>query len=202
MAFHTKKGEEMKVKCLSAVLFMILFIIISPIHAAEQMPSTQSQDYIIGPGDVLDISVWKNEALTKTVKVLPDGKIHFPLINEVTVGGKTLEMLQKELTEKINKYEPNPELSVMVNTVNSLLIYVIGKVNTPGRFELNTNVNVLQALAIAGGLNPFAKRSKIKIFRETNGKTHILPFDYDDVTDGEKLEQNIKLKRGDVVVVP
>jgi polysaccharide export outer membrane protein len=181
---------------------MILFIFIPQIQAADQIPPAASQDYIIGPGDVLDISVWNNEALTKTMTVLPDGKIYYPLIGEVTAGGKTLAMLQKELKEKINKYEPNPELSVMVGKVNSLLIYVIGKVNAPGKFELNTNINVLQALAMAGGLNTFAKRSKIKIFRETNGKTHILHFDYDDVTDGEKPEQNIKLKRGDVVVVP
>jgi polysaccharide export outer membrane protein len=90
----------------------------------------------------------------------------------------------------------------MVGQVNSMLIYVIGKVNHPGRFVLNTNVNVLQALATAGGLNSFAKRNKIKIFRETNGETHIFPFEYDSVTEGENLEQNVMLERGDVVVVP
>ena len=83
-----------------------------------------------------------------------------------------------------------------------LLIYVIGRVNTPGRFELNTNINVLQALTMAGGLNAFAKKNKIRIFREIDGKTHIFPFEYDDVTKGKNLEQNIQLKRGDVVFVP
>jgi polysaccharide export outer membrane protein len=192
----------MKLKHLSAMLMCCILITASHLWAADQMPSRTTQDYIIGPGDVLDISVWNNEALTKTITVLPDGKIHYPLIGEVAAGGRTLAALQKELKDKIKKYVPNPELSVMVNKVNSLLIYVIGKVNSPGRFELNANVNVLQALAIAGGLNPFAKRGKIKIFRETNGKSRILPFDYDDVTDGEHLEQNIMLERGDVVVVP
>jgi polysaccharide export outer membrane protein len=195
-------GGKMKLKHLSAMLMCCILITASHLWAADQMPSRTTQDYIIGPGDVLDISVWNNEALTKTITVLPDGKIHYPLIGEVAAGGRTLAALQKELKDKIKKYVPNPELSVMVNKVNSLLIYVIGKVNSPGRFELNANVNVLQALAIAGGLNPFAKRGKIKIFRETNGKTRILPFDYDDVTDGEHLEQNIMLERGDVVVVP
>ena len=92
------------------------------------MPSAASRGYIIGPGYVLDISVWNNEALTKSLTVLPDGKIHYPLIGEVTAGGKTLAVLQKELKDKIKAFVHNPELSVMVNKVNSLLIYVIGKV--------------------------------------------------------------------------
>ncbi|UCF94521.1 MAG: SLBB domain-containing protein, partial [Desulfobacterales bacterium] len=93
-------------------------------------------------------------------------------------------------------------LSVVVHQVNSMLIYVIGRVNNPGRFVLNADVNVLQALAMAGGLNPFAKRGSIKIFREAGGGTKVFGFDYDDVAKGEKLEQNIRLKRGDVIVVP
>lgn len=187
------------------LLFLtVIFVMASPAHAAKKAGAQASPvgDYVIGPGDVLAISVWNNEALTKSVTVLPDGKIHFPLVNEVTVGGRTLAALEKELKTKLNPFVPNPELSVMVSQVNSLLIYVIGKVNKPGRFVLNTNVDVLQALATAGGLNTFAKRSKIKIFRKAGGKTLIFPFDYDDVTDGEHLEQNIMLKRGDVVVVP
>jgi polysaccharide export outer membrane protein len=185
-------------------LFIVMLIMVFPIHAAQQANTTATpmEDYTMGPGDVLNISVWNNEALTKTVTVLPDGKIHFPLINEVKVGGKTLAALEKELKAKLHPFVPDPEISVMVNQVNSLLIYVIGKVNHPDRFVLNTNVDVLQALATAGGLNAFAKRSKIKIFRKINGKTLIFPFDYDDVTDGEHLEQNRRLERGDVVVVP
>jgi polysaccharide export outer membrane protein len=186
------------------VCLTMVFVMVLPVRAAEKAmtPAAPMGDYVMGPGDVLNISVWNNEALTKTVTVLPDGKIHFPLINEVVVGGKTLAALEKELKAKLHPFVPDPEISVMVNQVNSLLIYVIGKVNHPGRFELNTNVNVLQALAMAGGLNTFAKRSKIKIFREFRGHTLIFPFDYDDVTDGEHLEQNRQLERGDVVVVP
>ena len=183
---------------------MIALITTSPLWAGEQVGEMKSPvgDYVIGTGDVLFISVWNNEALTKSLTVLPDGKIHFPLIGEVVAGGKTLAALEKELKTKLHAFVPDPELSVMVGQVNSMLIYVIGKVNHPGRFVLNTNVNVLQALATAGGLNSFAKRNKIKIFRETNGKTHILSFEYDNVTEGENLEQNVMLERGDVVVVP
>lgn len=184
------------------ILLLVMLIGISPIQAEDQPPESATRDYIIGPGDVLDISVWNNDALTKSVTVLPDGKIHYPLIGEVDVGGKTLAVLEKELEDKINAFEPNPELSVMVSQVNSLVIYIIGKVNSPGRFALNTNINVLQALAVAGGLNTFAKKNKIKIYRESKGKTDIFPFDYDEVMDGEKLEQNIKLERGDIIVIP
>jgi len=192
----------MKQKYFITVLFILMLINITPIQAADQMPEMATKDYVIGPGDVLDVSVWNNAELTRTVTVLPDGKIHYPLIGEVMVAGKALAVVEKELKDMIDPFVPNPELSVMVQEVRSMLIYVIGKVNTPGRFELNRNIDVLQALTMAGGLNAFAKRNKIKIFRKAKGKTEIFHFEYDDVTDGEKLEQNIMLDRGDVVVVP
>ena len=159
-------------------------------------------DYILGPGDLLDIAVWKDETLTKSVIVLPDGKISFPLIGEIKAAGRTVPQLKQEITKKISPYAPDPTISIEVRQVNSMLIYVIGRVNTPGRFSLNTNVNVLQALTMAGGVNPFAKRDKIKIFRQEGGKTTIFRFKYDEVVEGTELEQNIILKKGDVVVVP
>jgi polysaccharide export outer membrane protein len=182
---------------------LVLFLLCSLTSAAAQeSPVIPTDEYIIGAGDVLDISVWKDEALTKLVAVLPDGKISFPLIGEVTAGGKTLGQLKKELENKLTRFVPDVNLSVVVTQINSMIVYVVGRVNKPGMFALNTNVNVLQALAMAGGLNPFAKRGKIKIFREAATGTQIYPFDYDDVTKGEALQQNIRLKRGDVVVVP
>ena len=165
-------------------------------------PAETPGGYIIGPGDLLDILVWKDETLTRVVYVLPDGRISFPLIGEVTAAGKTIYQVKKELEGKLGRYVPDAIISVDVKQVNSFLIYVLGRVNTPGRFVLNTNVNVLQALAIAGGLHPFAKKGKIKIFRHEGEKTSIFKFDYDDVSDGDHLEQNIQLKRGDVIVVP
>jgi polysaccharide export outer membrane protein len=194
----------MKRKYFTVVLLIGMFIITLPLQAADQPQVVTSpiSDYTIGPGDVLEISVWNNEALTRAVTVLPDGKIHFPLIGEMVVGGKTLAALEKELKTKLHPFVPDPELSVMVGQVNSMLIYVIGKVNNPGRFALNTNLNVLQVLATAGGLNAFAKRNKIKIFREVYGKPIIYSFEYDRVTEGENLEQNILLERGDIIVIP
>lgn len=180
-------------------LFMVLILLVlsPPLWADEE-----GGDYLIGPGDILDISVWKDETLTKSVVVLPDSRISFPLIGEVMAGGKTIAQLKKEIEGKLAPYVPDITLSLEVRQVNSMLIYVIGRVNNPGRFVLNINVNILQALSIAGGLTPFAKRDKIKIFRQEGDKTHIFNFQYDGVVEGKQLEQNIMLKRGDVVVVP
>jgi polysaccharide export outer membrane protein len=170
---------------------------------ASGSPETAVQaDYLVGPGDLLDIGVWKDEALTRKVVVLPDGKIAFPLVGQIQAGGRSVADITKELEQKLSRFVPNVELSVAVNQVKSMIIYVIGRVTKPGHFELTTDVNVLQALAMAGGLNPFAKRGDIKIFRETGGATKVFTFDYDSASSGEDISKNIKLKRGDLIVVP
>ena len=161
-----------------------------------------AEDYRIGPGDELDITVWKNEDLTKMVTVLPDGRISFPLIGQLTAAGKTVEQLSAALRQRLSRYVPDVELSVIVAKVNSIFIYVIGRVNNPGRFELNTNVSAMQALAMAGGLNPFAKRGKIKIFRHNLAAPGYFTFNYDDVAKGVDQSHDIWLKRGDLIVVP
>ena len=171
-----------------------------------QMPDIQSEkpgeSYIIGPGDVLDIALWRDDALIRQVVVLSDGNISFPLIGEVPAAGKTIAELKKDIADKLIDYVPDPVISIEVKQSNSMIIYVIGRVNTPNRFTVNANVTVLQGLSLAGGLNPFAKRNKIKIFRQEGDKTRIFLFKYDEVVGGEKLDQNIPLKRGDVIVVP
>lgn len=182
-------------------VFLVLLVAAVPSQAADEK-AVPGIDYRIGPGDLLEIYVWKDEALTKSVMVLPDGKISFPLIGAFKAEGKTVNELKEEMAEKITQYVNEPILSVDVRQVNSMLIYVIGRVNRPDRFILNTNINVLQALAMAGGFTPFAIRDKIKIFRQDGDKTIIFDFRYDDVADGKRLEQNIWLKRGDVIVVP
>ncbi|KPJ77278.1 MAG: hypothetical protein AMJ54_08645 [Deltaproteobacteria bacterium SG8_13] len=161
-----------------------------------------SDDYIIGSGDILEISVWKEPDLAKLVTVLPDGKITFPLIGQIIAEGATLGQLKAHIEQKIVRFVPDPNLTVAVHEIKSLYVYVVGKVYNAGRFELNTNVDVLQALAMAGGLNPFAKKSKIKIFRKRKDGTLQFDFDYDRVSEGKNLEQNITLQRGDVIVVP
>jgi len=180
----------------------VIPLVAGPAMAAEEAPGATAADYIIGPGDVLHISVWKDEALTRQVIVLPDGRIGFPLIGQVLAAGKNVAELSKEIEQKLARFVPGVELSLVVHQTGSMVIYVIGKVNSPGRFSISSDVTVLQALAMAGGLNPFAKRGDIKIFRETGGGTKVYPFDYDAVTEGKDLRSNMRLKKGDVVVVP
>ena len=168
--------------------------------ASGKVADAFPRNYLIGPGDVLEISVWKEEALTKNLSVLPDGKISFPLIGEVVAAGKTVAQVRKEIAARLVRFVPDPVLSVGVQQVNSLIVYVIGRVNKPGRFALNANIDVLQALSMAGGLDSFAKRDQVKIFRRVKDRFLIYTFDYDDVSVGRNLKQNITLLRGDVVV--
>lgn len=194
-------------------IFLILCIVVllggCATRAAVAPPETvQAQlekpgdDYIIGSGDILDISLWKDEAMTRQVTVRTDGKIVFPLIGEITAAGRSVADVKQEMVEKLEEYVPEPVLTVDVKQMNSMIIYVTGRITKPGQYLVNSKVTVLQAISIAGGLNAFAKRSKIKVFRQEDGKTVTFPFDYDEVVDGENLQQNIVLKRGDVVVVP
>jgi len=158
--------------------------------------------YLLGPGDVLGISVWKEEGLQKEVLVRPDGRITYPLVGELWAGGKTVVQLEKAIVKSIKRFIPDPVVTVSVLQVVSNHIYVIGKVNRPTDFGAPSYINVMQALTMAGGLNPFAKASDIKILRRVNGKEIAISFDYDDVANGENLKQNIFLQNGDVDVVP
>jgi polysaccharide export outer membrane protein len=170
--------------------------------ALQPASAPTEDDYLIGPGDILEISVWKEEALTRQTVVRPDGFISFPLIGDVLVAGKSTDQLKAEMGKKLGSYVLDASVTVDVKQINSMIIFVTGKVNSPGRFNVNSNIDVLQALVTAGGLNVFAKRSDIKVFRKENGKTKIFFFDYDDVVEGKRLEQNIRLQRGDIVIVP
>jgi polysaccharide export outer membrane protein len=158
--------------------------------------------YRMGPEDVLDIAVWKEEALKKEVVVRPDGGMSFPLVGDLQAAGKTVVELRDELAKKLAKFIPEPVVSVAVLRVASQKIYVIGRVNKPGDFTVGRYLDVLQALSMAGGLTPFADASDIRVMRRENGKQLVLPFDYSKVSRGENLEQNIPLRTGDVIVVP
>ena len=195
---------------MAVILFLALMVtnLITDVGSAAEPPGAASHpdnpsgDYIIGSGDILEISVWKEPDLAKQVTVLPDGSISFPLIGQIHAEGLTLNQLKEQIEQKILRFVPHPNLTVAVFEVRSLYIYIVGKVYKSGRFEFNADIDVLQALAMAGGLNPYAKKSKIKIFRKHNGSRIIFDFDYDQVTEGKHLDQNLILKRGDVIVVP
>ena len=161
-----------------------------------------SASYKIGPGDVLSISVWKEEGMQLEVLVRPDGEITFPLAGEIQAGGLSTKDLSDELAKKLQRYIPHPSVTVSVLQSVSNKVYVIGKVNRPGEFTATGYMDVLQALTMAGGLTPYADSDDIKILRRTKTGNKVMEFDYDDVIDGERLDMNIILKAGDTVVVP
>ena len=174
----------------------------APSAAPSREPVAVPKDYLLGPGDVLEISVWKEEDMKRDVMVRPDGGITFPLAGDVRAGGKTVDQLNDELTRILGEYLSEPVVHVAVMKVGQT-IYVLGNVTKPGEFPMVTPIDVMQALALAGGLTPFADTGDIKIIRrDSHNRVTTLSFDYDDVSDGEELEQNILLRRGDVVVVP
>jgi polysaccharide export outer membrane protein len=162
----------------------------------------QSDLYLIGPEDILNISIWKNEDLNHQVIVRPDGKISFPLIGEVQASGRTPEELRQEIVKKLEIFVPNPTVTVMVNKINSIKIYVIGNVLRPGEFVLGRNINVLQALSKAGGFTDFASPDDIFIIRTIDKRQVKIPFNYKKITKGKDTQQNISLQSGDVIVVP
>jgi polysaccharide biosynthesis/export protein len=177
---------------------LTLICTIPPALAATPPPEA----YLVEPGDVLEISVWREEDLQKAVIVRPDGGLSFPLVGNVQASGKSIEQLQTEVADKLKKYIPDPAVSVAVQQLSGNKVYVIGKVNKPGEFVVTRNVDVVQALSMAAGMTPYAAANKIRILRRDGGRQTAIPFAYGDVEKGEKLEQNIILRAGDVVVVP
>ncbi|MCK8603905.1 polysaccharide biosynthesis/export family protein [Desulfoferrobacter suflitae] len=160
-------------------------------------------DYIIAPSDVLEISVYGEEALTKgELVVRPDGKVSFPLIGDIQAAGKTTTQVKEAVEKKAKVFIPGAIANVSVTQLTSLQYYVLGKVAKPGMFNVSKPITVLQALALAGGPITFADEDKISVLRQEGDKTVRLPFNYKDVKKGRHLEQNIVLERGDVVVVP
>ena len=177
-------------------------------QAGETTANTPSPEtkpanaYVIQPGDILIVSVWKEKDLQSEIAVRPDGGMNFPLVGEIMASGKTIEQLQKELTAKLTKYVPDPVVTVLVKQSAGNKIYVVGKVNRPGEFIAYRNMDVMQALSMSGGPTPYASVNKIKILRRVNGEQKVFLFKYSRVEKGEDLEQNIVLQGGDVIVVP
>ena len=186
--------------------FFMTFSITMVVAASEagEIDATPviSDSYQIGPGDQLNISVWKEDDLDLDVLVRPDGGVTFPLIGEIMAGGMTTKELSEIFAEKLKRYIPQPSITIRVLRTSSNKVYVIGKVIRPGEFVATGYLDVLQALTLAGGLTPYADSDEIKIIRRTDTGTVVKLFDYDEVVSGERLEMNIILKSGDTIVVP
>ncbi len=165
-------------------------------------PITLASDYVIGPEDMLLISVWKNESLSRTLPVRPDGKISMPLLHDIQASGLTPMQLRDKIAAALAEFMPNPEVSVSVLEVRSYRVSVLGEVQKPGVLQLRAPTTVLEAIALAGGFRDFASPSKIVIFRKDDGgQTQRLRFNYNRAV-GTAGEENVPLRSGDVVVVP
>ncbi len=181
---------------------LVLFFTLSAVANAQIAKSVVAPAYLIGPGDHLHISVWKEDNMQQDVLVTPDGGISFPLAGEIHASGLTTEQLRQVLVKKLNRYIPHPIITVSVTQSVSNKVYVIGKVARPGEFVATGYLDVLQALSLAGGVTPYASADEIKIIRRTSKGNKVFTFDYDEVVDGNQLNTNIILKAGDTVVVP
>lgn len=169
--------------------------------------SHNSEDFLIGPEDVLEVVVWHNEDLTREVVVRPDGMIALPLIGALQASGRTTDQLAEQIQERLREFKESPRVSVHLMAVNSYNIYVLGEVSAPGKFQLKSYSTVLHAIALAGGFTEFASRNKMQVIRNTpNGKGERreihMPVRYDDLLAGTGQPGNFVLKSGDIVVVP
>ncbi len=164
-----------------------------------EVEESATEEYIIGPEDILLVRVWKDETLTTEAVVRSDGKISVPLINDVQASGLTALQLKDKITEGLKEFIPGVEVTVVVMQMISNKIYVQGEVARPGPQPFNGNLTVIQALALAGGLGPYADQNSIIILRANGEK---LKFNYKQVSRGKKMEQNVRLKRGDTIIVP
>jgi polysaccharide export outer membrane protein len=171
-------------------------------HAAANDPEVVREPYRVQPGDILTVSVWKEDRLTGDVFVRPDGGLSIPLAGDISASGKSIEDLRKEITERLKHYMPQPVVTVAVKQIGGNHIYVLGKVFKPGDFQFTTPVDVMQALSLAGGATPYAALNDIVILRRENGREQAIHFRYGDVARGRDLPQNVLLHSGDTVVVP
>ena len=169
---------------------------------AQAQDTNDADSYRVLPGDILEISVWREEDLQREVLVRPDGAFSFPLCGDISANNQTIAQLQAEITRRLGQYISDPVVTVSVSEIQGNKVYVIGQVRDPGDFVVNPQVDVLQALSMAGGGTAFAKLNDIKILRRSNGTQRAIPFRYDDVSNGKNLSQNIVLQAGDVVIVP
>ncbi len=205
----------MKARLILASALLVAFAV-SPALAQQGAPTARQagatarpahtilglDEYQIGPEDVLSISVWKNEAMSRVVPVRPDGMISLPLLDDVKAAGLTPMQLRDLLAQKLAEYVPSPSVSVIVNDVRSFKVSVLGEVARPSRYELKSRTTVLDVIAMAGGFNQFAARTRIIVLRQNGDKRVRIPFNYNKVVEGGTDEDILYLQPGDIVLVP
>ena len=172
----------------------------------KSLPPTQlekpSLAYVIGPEDILEISVWQNQDLTRTVTVRPDGMISLPLVGDVQVAGFTPERAKQEINKSLKPFVGDPIVAVIVQAINSWRIYVQGEVRTPGVFPIQRHTTLSQAIPMAGGFTEFAKKRKIQVIRNKDGQSRMIKVNYNKIVSGKRPEEDILLHPGDTIIVP
>lgn len=198
-----KKGK----RCIGCCLAVLLCVSCTPMDrqraAPAPTPRVDTQDYLIGPEDVVEVMVWKNADLSRTTSVRPDGKISLPLIGDVQAAGLTAEQLRRSIAERLQAYykEP-PQISVILQQINSYAIYVLGEVRSPGKYVVKTDTTFLQAVTLAGGFTEFASKNRIVVRRRARGSLRdaSMGVRYADVIAGR--QRNILLRPGDTIIIP
>jgi polysaccharide export outer membrane protein len=185
-----------------ALSFLSTSLLANTEIAAAQEKGRGVSAYIIGPEDMLEISVWKNPDLSRTVPVRPDGKISLPLLSDVQAAGLTPATLAEDLTKRLTEYIPVPQVSVIVTAVQSFKISILGEVAAPGRYDIHGRMTVLDALAVAGRFSDFASPSKIYILRQDGEAEKRIPFNYNKVLAEGGEKENIFVQPNDVIVIP
>lgn len=172
------------------------------LYANIAFSAEQPGSYTLREGDLLDISVWGEESLKKEVRVLPDGSVTFPLAGRVDVANMTTTEAEKLITEKLKTYLPDPQVTVVISSIEGNRVYVVGRVLKPGAIMLASPLTVMQALSQAGGLDKFADTDDLKVLRITDGVQNTIAVNYQQLIKGKSLESNILLKTGDTILVP
>jgi polysaccharide export outer membrane protein len=170
------------------------------VNAATSVPLPPG--YVIGPEDVLSVMFWRDKDMSADVVVRPDGKISLPLLNDVDAAGLTPEQLRGQLVKSAAKFVEDPNATVVVKEIHSRKVFITGNVAKPGTFPLIGDMNVMQLIALAGGLAEYADSKNILVMRNEGGRSQSFKFNYKDVTKQRHVEQNIALKPGDTVIVP
>jgi len=198
-----KRFNAFKAMSSMAILSLLLLACTTtPIRSTEFLSATGDEQYVLGPEDVIEVSVWKEQELSKVVTVRPDGMISLPLIGDIQATDLTTEELGDTIANALVDFVDSPTVSVIVQQINSLKIFIQGEVVRPGVFELKSNTTLLQLISLAGGFTEWAKKDKLFILRKSGEGEVTIPINYEKILSGKDLGQNILLKRGDTIVVP
>jgi len=176
-------------------------------EALEEVAKPLPKEFLLGPEDVLEVTVWRNQDLSRTVVVRPDGKISLPLIGDVQASGLNSSQVAAKIAQRLTEFKENPNVSVSLKEVNSYYIFVLGEVLHPGKYPLKSYATVLQGVSMAGGFTPYASKNRMQVIRtrmNEDGKENQIriPVPYNELISGKGEIENFILKSGDTIVVP